>query len=366
MKKKKILHIIGGMDRGGAESYIMNTLRNIDKKKYEFGILTFFPSHSGDKYDFEDELNKMGVKMYHIKDNRFKRPHRFINDIAKIVRDEKYDIVHSHIDFMSALSLTGAKKGGATKRISHSHGSNNEKLNSRVVRVISVFLRHRLNRVATDRLACGKAAGKFLFGEKQKFTVIHNGVDLQTFRYNTNTRHKMREEYGFSDSGTILLNIGRLETVKNHKRLISIFGDYSRKHDDARLVIVGDGSLHDELVDEIASEQLDKKVLLLPAQSGVERFYMMADVFVMPSLFEGVPTVGIEAQVCGMKCLFADTVPKETKLIDSSKFIPLNGDWLSYITPNKDEERLAAIDNPKVQEYNIKNTVLKLEEVYDK
>ena len=362
---KRILHVIGGMDRGGAEMYIMNSLRNLDLKKYQFGIVTFMPSHSGEKYDFEDELKKMGVKLYHVTDNRFKRPHRFIRDIAKIVRDDKYDTVHSHIDFMSALSLAGAKKGGATKRIAHSHGSNNEKLDSKIVRVISVYLRHRLNKLATHRLACGEAAGKFLYGKNQEFTVIHNGIDLQKFRFNSNTRHKMREKCGFGENDVILLNVGRLERVKNHTHLIDIFGDYSRKHKNAHLIIIGDGSLHDELEDKIASERLESSVTLLPAQADVERYYMMSDVFVMPSLFEGVPTVGIEAQACGMKCLFSDSVPEETKLIDSSEFIPLNGDWLSHIVPNDNKKRGEAVKAPKVLEYDIKNTVKKLEAVYE-
>ena len=362
---KKILHVIGGMDRGGAEMYIMNSLRNLDLKKYQFGIATFMPSHSGERFDFEDELEKMGVKIYRVKDNRFKHPRRFIRDIAKIVREDGYDTVHSHIDFMSALSLAGAKKGGATKRIAHSHGTNNEKLNSRIVRVISVYLRRRLNKLATYRIACGEAAGQFLFGKKYEYTVIHNGIDLKKFRFNSNTRLKMREECGFDEKDVILLNIGRLEKVKNHERLIEIFGDYSRKHKNAHLIIIGDGSLHDELENVIASERLGDKVILLPAQANPERYYMMADVFVMPSLFEGLPTVGIEAQACGMKCLFSDKVPVETKLIGTSEFIPLNGDWLSHIKPIENKKRIDAVKEPKVQEYDIKNTVKKLEKIYE-
>lgn len=362
----KILHVIGGLDRGGAEAYIMNSLRNLDLKKFKIGIVTFMPPNDGKKYSYEDELKKMGVKLYHVVDNRFRHPRRFINDIAKIVREEKYDTVHSHIDFMSALSLAGAKKGGATKRIAHSHGSNNEKLNSKIIRIISVYLRHRLNRLATHRLACGEVAGKFLYGKNKDFTVIHNGIDLQQFRFNPNTRKKMRDKCDFGENDVILLNIGRLEKVKNHTRLIDIFGDYSRKNKNSHLIIIGDGSLHDELEDKIASERLEDKVTLLPAQAGVERYYMMADVFVMPSLFEGVPTVGVEAQACGMKCLFSDTVPVETKLLDSTEFIPLSGsDWLGHIVPNDTKQRSNAVKESAIQEYDIKNTVKKLEAIYE-
>ncbi|MBR5419401.1 glycosyltransferase [Candidatus Saccharibacteria bacterium] len=361
---KKILHILGGLDHGGAESYLMNTLRNIDRSKYKFGIVTFMPPREGEKYAFEDELREMGVKLYRVADTRFRNPRKFEASIAAIVKDDGYEIVHSHIDFMSALSLAGAKKGGAKKLIAHSHNTNNSKINSKKMQLVSSVLRRKLNRLATERIACGQAAGEFLFGKGRDFTVIHNGIDLRQFRFDANKRHKMREKCGFDDDAVILLNVGRLEAQKNQEHLIDIFGDYSRKNKNAYLMILGDGSLEEALEDKIASERLGEKVLLMPAQSGIERYYMMADIFMLPSLFEGVPTVGIEAQACGMKCLFSDKVPVETKLIDSTEFIPLDGDWLSRIKPV--EDRVGAVKDPRVIEYDIRNTVKKLEEVYDK
>ncbi|MBP5634104.1 glycosyltransferase [Candidatus Saccharibacteria bacterium] len=362
--KKKILHILGGLDHGGAEAYLVNSLRNIDHSKYEFGVVTFMPPREGDKYAYEDELKAMGVKLYRVTDTRFKNPRKFEADIAKIVKDGNYGIVHSHIDFMSALSLTGAKKGGAKVRIAHSHNTNNTKINSKKMRLISAVLRKKLNRVATVRVACGEAAGEFLFGKGKPFTVIHNGIDLNRFRFNANTRHKMREKCGFDDDAIILLNIGRLEAQKNQEHLIDIFGDYSRKHKNAYLMILGDGSLRKTLEDKIAGERLGEKVLLMPPQSDTERYYAMADIFMLPSLFEGVPTVGIEAQASGLKCLFSDKVPAETKLIDSTEFIPLDGDWLGAMKPA--EDRGAAVKDSRVKAYDIKETVKKLEEVYDK
>ncbi len=360
---KKVLHIIGGMDRGGAESYVMNTVRHIDSKKYKIDILTFMAPRDGDKYVYADELKKMGVKIITIDDTRFRKPWKFIGDIAKVVKDGKYDIVHSHIDFMSSLSLAGARKGGAKKRISHSHNTGNERLKSKKNRIMAAFLRRKLNREATTRLACGQLAGEFLYGHKKPFTVIHNGIDISRFKYNTNTRKKMREKYKIDEDAVVLLNVGRLEEAKNQNQLIDIFADFSRKHKNARLFIIGDGSLQLVLEDKIASEYLGDKVVLMPSLDDIEGFYAMADVFVMPSLFEGVPTAGIEAQASGMRCVFSDKVPEEVKLLDSTVFLPLNGDWLSYIKP-ADESRGNAVKNAAVKEYDIKNTVKKLEEVY--
>lgn len=360
----KILHVIGGMDRGGAESYIMNTLRNIDRKKYQCDILVFLAPREDDKYFYQDELKKLGVEIIRVKDNRFRHPLKFIADVQKVLEDGKYDAIHSHIDFMSALTLTAARKAGVKKRISHSHNTNNSKFESKKMRVIAASLRRKLNREVTDRLACGIDAGKFLYGAKKDFTVIHNGIDLQKFRYNSNTRNMMRAKFDIDENAMVLLNVGRFEAQKNQEHLIDLFGDYVRKDKTAKLVIIGEGSLKRELEDKIASERLGKSVVLLPAQGDMERFYSMADVFVLPSLFEGVPTVGIEAQASGMTCLFSDKVPEETKLLDSVKFLPLDDSWNAYIV--KSTDRAAAVKNEKVLEYDIKSTVKALEKVYSK
>ena len=361
---KKILHVIGGMDRGGAESYIMNTLRNIDRTKFKFGILTFLEPRDGKKYYYEDELKELGVTITRIEDNRFRHPRKFIKDVANVLTEGKYDAIHSHIDFMSALSLAGAKKAGVKQRISHSHNTSNSKINSRKMRMVASVLRRRLNRNVTTRLACGQAAGEYLYGRNEEFTVIHNGIDIEKFRYNANVRHTMREKYKIPSDSIVLLNIGRFEEQKNQEHVIDIFSYFVRKNKTARLVIVGEGSLQKDLEDQIASERLGDSVLLLPMQDKVERFYSMADVFVMPSLFEGVPTVGIEAQACGMKCLFSDNVPIETKLLDSAEFLSLDESWTPHI--QLPEKRIGAISNEKVKEYDIKNTVKVLEKVYSK
>ncbi len=361
---KKILHVIGGMDRGGAESFIMNVMRNIDNKKYHCDILTFLPPREGDKYVYEDELKTLGVKIIRIKDNRFHHPLKFIEDVQKVLTDGKYDAIHSHIDFMSALTLKAAQKAGTKQRIAHSHNTNNSKLDSKKMRALAVALRRKLNKEATIRLACGHDAGEFLYGKKQRFTVIHNGIDTQQFRYNANTRRMMRAKLGIDDDAMVLLNIGRFEAQKNQEQLINIFADYVRKYKNAELVIIGEGSQEQVIRDKIASERLEKSIILLPAQDGMERYYSMADVFVLPSLFEGVPTVGIEAQANGMKCLFSTNVPEETKLLDSAEFLPLEDNWTSHIVPA--EKRGDAIKVPAVQEYDIHSTVKTLERIYDK
>jgi glycosyltransferase EpsF len=362
----KILHIIGGMDRGGAESYIMNRLRNIDSKKFHCDILTFLPPRDGKKYVYADELKELGAKIITIDDNRFRKPWKFIKDVEEVLIDGKYDAVHSHIDFMSALSLKAARKAGIAKRFSHSHNTNNEKLASKKMRLVAAVLRRKLNHEATTRLACGKDAGKFLYGKNAPFTVIHNGIDIQKYRFNANTRKMMRAKMGIDEDALVLLNVGRFEAQKNQEHLVDIFAEYYRKNHKARLVIIGEGSLEQNLRDKIASERLEGIVELLPAQDAMERFYAMADVFVLPSLFEGVPTVGVEAQASGMKCLFSKEVPREAKLLKTTEFLPLDDSWRDSIRALDLKGRGDAIKEPKVLEYDIKNTVKELEKAYGK
>ena len=363
---KTVLHIVGGMDRGGAESYIMNTLRNIDRSKYHFIIATFIEPADGKKYVFEDELEKLGVELVRLRDTRFSKPRDFEKQIENIVRKRGVDIVHSHIDFMSALSLAGAKNGGAQKRIAHSHNTNNANLKSPIKRFASVFLKRRLNKLATHRIGCGQAAGEFLFGN-HPFTVVSNGIDIDKFKFDKTIRKKLRNQYKIKNTATVWISVGRLEEVKNHKFLIDLLHDHFNDSD-TYLFILGNGTLHDKLEEQISSLGLKKKVYLLSARDDINEYYSLADFFVLPSFFEGVPTVGIEAQTNGLKCLFSDKVSTEVKMLDSSEFLPLDdiNKWVDLLKKQPPiDDRLKYLHDKSVQAYNIKKTVKKLEEIYD-
>lgn len=363
---KRILHIIGGLDRGGAESFIMNTWRNINHKKYQFDIVTFMQPRDGKKFAYEDELIAGGTKIFRIKDNRTRAPRKFKNDIADIVRKGNYEIVHSHIDFMSALSLAGAKKGGATALISHSHNTYNKNLDSGFKKIVSKFLRLRLNTLVTRRLACGEEAGNFLYGKGADFTVIPNGINIANFSFNQKYRDELRKKYRLSKDTKVLLNVGRLEQVKNQAWLIEVFEAVFEKEPNSALFIIGDGSLQETLKTQIAHSSAKEKIFLLASRADINKYYSMADIFVLPSTFEGVPTVGIEAQASGLKCLFSVFVPQETKILPESCFLPINSKqpWeeaIAKFTVSNSRE----VPKKYLAKFDIKNSAKKLEEVYD-
>lgn len=363
---KRVLHIIGGMDRGGAESFIMNAWRNIDHKKYQFDIVTFMKPRNGKKFAYEDELVAGGAKILCIKDNRIRAPRKFENDIANIVREGKYEIIHSHIDFMSTLSLAGAKKGGAKTLISHSHNTYNKNLDSKFKKIASTFLRLRLNRLATRRLACGEEAGKFLYGKNADFSVIPNGINISNFSFSQKYRDELRKKYGLKKHTKVILNVGRLEEVKNQAWLIRVFEAIFEKQPDSALFIIGDGSLHDALEAKIAHSSAKERIFLLASRADINKYYSLADIFALPSTFEGVPTVGIEAQASGLTCLFSTFVPQETKVLPESRFLPIDTrqPWkkaiLSFSIPNSRE-----VSGKYLVKFDIKNSAKKLEEIYD-
>jgi len=364
---KKILYVIGKMDRGGAESFLMNVLRNINHKKYQFVIATFEPPKDGEKYVFADELEKMGVKIVRLRDTRTRKPWDFTKQIEDLVREEKIDIIHSQIDFMSALTLPGAKRGGAKKLISHSHNTYNSIFESPIKNVVSKILRKRLLRYANVRLACGYEAGEYLYGPRAKFDVIPNGIDTAKFKYDKVARNKVRKQFGIPKDATVLLNVGRLEKQKNQSFLLDIFEKYATKNPNSFLFIIGNGSLKDSLRKKIQNSAFVKNIYLLDARSDIRDFYMAADYFVLPSLYEGVPFVGIEAQTSGLKCIFSTGTPSESKIIDTTVFAPLDLEkWISELkSPNMDESRAQLANDERVKEFDIKESVKKLEGVYD-
>ena len=364
---KNILYVIGGLDRGGAESYLMNYLRNIARKKYRFFIATFMKPTSGNKYAYEDELTKMGVKIIRLRDTRFKKPWDFTKQIENIVHEEKIDILHSQIDFMSALTLPGAKHGGAKKLIAHSHNTYNSEFDSPIKNLASKILRKRLLKYAKVRLACGEEAGKYLYGNRAKFTVIPNGIKMEDFKYDDGVRKTIRNKYKIPSDAVVLLNIGRLEKQKNQRFLLNIFKQYLKTNQNAYLFIIGEGSLHNELVKVINDDNLTNNVFLLNPLPNVRDYYMAADYFLLPSLYEGVPFVGIEAQAAGLKCLFSDGTPTEAKILPTTEFLPLDiNQWVNHInSPNTAKRRAAFNSIDAMDKYDIKKTVKKLEEIYD-
>lgn len=356
----RILQCVNDMHRAGLETMLMNYYRNIDRTKIQFDFLTHRPYRS----DYDDEIEKMGGKVYYAPrlypqnyPNYFKWMKNFFKE------HPEYKIVHSHIDTMSYLPLLAAKKAGVPIRIAHSH---NTSLDKDFKYLLKQYFRLRINSVCTHRLACGKEAGTFLFGNRE-FKVIPNAIDAEKFYYNEELRYKKRKELGLEDK-FVVGHVGRLSYQKNHKFLIEIFNELLKKEPNSILLLVGVGEKEEELKRQVKSLNIEDKVSFLGNRSDVNELYQAMDVFVMPSFFEGIPVVGVEAQFAGLPCIFSDKVPKEVKFNKKTSFISLNSsvaEWSDSIKEKK-QYRYVSTSDLGNNNYNIKSAHSILEEIYFK
>ncbi len=361
MKQVKILEVIGSMNMGGAETLLMNILRNINKQKYEL----FFLCYGNKKFDYEDELTSLGGKIIRIStptSNIFKN----VKQIKKIIKDNNIDVVHCHTYFNSMYALIAAKQCKIKKRITHSHNTISEKNPSILKRFYFFVSKIIINLYSTDFLACGQEAGEALFFRNKNFRIIDNGIILDKFYYDSEIREKKRKELNFSDGYQVIGHVGRFEEAKNHEFLIDIFDGYQKKHKDSILLLIGDGSLRTSIEKKIREKHLQNKVFLLLKRSDVNEIYNAMDLFLFPSLYEGLPVVLIEAQTNGLPIVASDTIDKDSDYTNTISFLSLNDSkdiWITEI-----EDRIGKrVNNKKIMEnskYNIKNTVKQIEEIY--
>lgn len=355
----RILQCVNDMHRAGLETMLMNYYRNIDRTKIQFDFLTHRPYRS----DYDDEIEKMGGKVYYAPrlypqnyPNYFKWMKNFFKE------HPEYKIVHSHIDTMSYLPLLAAKKAGVPIRIAHSH---NTSLDRDFKYLLKQYFRLKINSVCTHRLACGEEAGKFLFGNRS-FKVIPNAIDAEKFYFNEELRNKKREELGIK-SEFVIGHVGRLSYQKNHKFLIEIFKELLKTEPESLLLLVGVGEKEQEIRNQVEDLGIDDKVRFLGNRSDVNELYQAMDVFVMPSFFEGIPVVGVEAQFAGLPCIFSDKVPEEVKFSSKTNFISLNSsvvDWVTSIKEKMQMDRFMSNFDLCNNDYNIKSAHSILEEIY--
>ena len=347
------------MHRAGLETMLMNYYRNIDKTRFQFDFLTHRPERS----DYDDEIEEMGGKIYRaprLYPQNYPAYFRYMKQFFS--EHPEYKIVHSHIDAMSYLPLLAAKKAGVPIRIAHSHSTG---IDLDFKYPLKQIFRHSLGGVTTDNFSCGEDAGKFLFCGKS-FTVIPNAVDSARFYYNEGLRKKKREELGISDKFAVG-HVGRMSYPKNHEFLFTVFAKLLKIRPASVLLLVGTGEKEEELKKLAFQLGIASSVRFLGNREDVHELYQAMDVFVLPSRFEGIPLVGVEAQFASLPCLFSEGVPKEVAFSERCSFKKLSepvSSWveeLLSLTANADRSR-----ENKCSPYDIKTAVIGLESRYEK
>ena len=291
----RVLQVVNNMHRAGLETMLMNYYRNMDKNEIQFDFLT----HRPDRSDYDDEIESLGGKVYYAPRLYPQNYPAYFKWMKQFFEEHpEYQIVHSHIDSMSYLPLLAAKKSGIPVRIAHSH---NTSIDRDFKYPLKQYFRFRITSAANTYLACGQDAGEFLFGNKE-FTVIPNAVEAEKFYFDENIRIRKREELGLTNE-FVVGHIGRISYQKNHKFLIKIFSEVVKRDSKAVLLLIGVGEKEAKVREQIRSLGIEKKVRFLGSRSDVSELYQAMDVFVLPSLFEGIPVVGVEAQFADLSLI---------------------------------------------------------------
>lgn len=309
---QRVLHVIGKMDRAGAETILMNIYRNVNRDKLQFDFLVF----SEEEGDYDKEIESMGGRIYRSVPFKGYNYFEFTRGINKFFREHPYKIVHGHIGSSAPIYLKIAKKNGAYA-IAHSHATNSNQWRENLIFQV---LSYRVRYIADYFFACSRQAGIDRFGIKvvksDQFTVLNNGIDSEKYRY-TEERHTNLKKKFNMDNKLIIGHVGRFVPVKNHRFVVEVFEKIHEKEKESVLVLAGRGEEEANIKELVAEKGLEKKVLFLGVRNDIADIMNLFDVFLFPSFYEGLGIVGIEAQAAGLPCFFSENIPQEAIMTEN-------------------------------------------------
>ena len=343
----RVAQVVGYMDGGGVESVVMNYYRNINRREFQFDFLVC----EGSKLVPEEEICSLGGHVFMVP--KYQHQVAYQRELARLCREKCWPIVHSHVNTLSVFPLYAAKRAGVPIRVAHAHSSSGGGEGEGVRDAMKSVLRKLSNACPTHRLACGEAAGKWLF-RGAPFEIVPNAIDLSLFSPNETVRSSVRAELGIPDSTFVVGHIGRMVPPKNHRRLLSIFRAILDLEPSALLVLAGDGPLMEKVRAEAENLGVAERVLFLGQRSDAARLYQAFDVFCLPSVYEGLPVVGVECQVSGTPILASSEVSREAAASSLMEFEPLassDEEWAHHLVSlrgrtlsSEDGKRLRAFD----------------------
>lgn len=357
MKKINILYTIWGTSFGGAEKFVLNVVKCLNKDKYNIVIF----SDSDKIGPLKKEYEKAGAKVIISKYHRFKHPIKFIRQIKSVVADEGINIIHANDDYNMIFSLVVKSK--AIRYVAHSHSTKFFFTKSKIATFFARIIIPAIIRNKADVLVgCSNEAGDKLFSRK-KYMVIPNGIEMNNFIYSDKNRNCTRKKMKIKNDEKVILNIGRMDNAKNQTALIDIFANYHAMNDNSKLLIIGNGPERKNIENKVSKLGLTKSVSILEPQKDICDYYNAADVFVMTSKFEGLPMVLIEAQANGLPVVASTTISSESKINDNFEFINLDDDyneWTNTIQKMKRQK-----PNKTIGQYSIETSSRRLEKIYE-
>jgi len=319
---ERLLCLLSNMNRGGAETFLMKIYRVLDRTQYQMDYCITLE----DKCDYEDEILSLGGRIFRITPK---------SRDAKTFRQELYRVIHDH-RYRNVLKITSnaagfwdlkiAKQAGATRTIARS--SNSGDGDSRLLLALNKISKLLWMKYADVKLAPADLAAQYTFGKKAlsrgEVHLLNNGLDLGVYHYCADARAALRSQFGAQDTTAILGHVGRFNTQKNHSFLIRVFAEYVKRSADSLLVLVGVGTLEDQLRRQVRDLHLEKKVIFTGLRTDIPELLSAFDVFVFPSLYEGMPNTIIEAQACSLPCVLSDTITRQADLCGRLRYLPLS------------------------------------------
>ena len=324
-KKVKVLYFVDRMRHGGIQQLAVEIAKNIkDDIQIDFLVL-----NDGQTYPLEDTIKKLGCNLYKI-DAWVYKPTDYINYYKRVNEffqsHNEYKVVHINTSSKNYLILKLAKKYGIPVRIAHSHNIGFQSKN-KIEILVGNLLKPLLKKYATHYFACSKLAGEWLFGKREtqkgNVKIINNAVDLQKFKFNEEIRNRIRRELNIEDK-LVIGHVGRFTNQKNHTFLIDIFYEVHKKNKNSVLMLIGKGETEDEIKRKVETLGLAENVLFMGFRDNINELMWAMDLYLMTSLYEGLPVVGIEAQATGLSCFMSkDVITDEIKVTPNVKFISL-------------------------------------------
>ncbi|MDO5396831.1 MAG: glycosyltransferase family 1 protein [bacterium] len=361
----RILHSVSNMDRAGIETMLMNYYRHIDREKIQFDFLCNKKKPGA----YDDEIIKMGGRIFHSPGLNPIKYFEYMKFIKKLISEyPEYKIVHAHNGAFGVYSLHGAKLAGVPIRIFHAHGASITKDWKLPLKLIC---KSRLNSNMNQHWSCGIESAKCYFGEKtvrnNDYLLIHNAIELDRFVFNMKVRADMRSKHKLEDK-IVIGHVGRFMVQKNHKKLLEVFGEIHRLEQYAVLVLLGDGELEDEIKNYADKLGIRNYVMFMGNVSNVNEWYQAFDVFVLPSIWEGLPVVGIEAQTADLPCVFSSGITRETAITENASFVALDEEnhvWADIILDKaKKASRVDRTADIRKAGYDIELEAKKMQDKY--
>lgn len=361
MKPLRVLHIVTKMNANGLETLIMNIYRNIDRNKVQFDFLV----HREDEGFYDNEILKLGGKIFSVPSINPFHHKKYIRALDAFFKEYKeYKIVHSHLNTYSMWPLRAAKKAGIPIRISHSHISN---VPLDYKSLFRFYTKSKLLNFTTHNFACSSLAGEWLFGKNEEFKVINNSIDSEKYTFDEKSRIRMRKELNV-EGNFVIGHIGRFNKQKNHSFILKVFQRVLIEKPNSILVLVGEGDLKPTIMKKSQELGIYNNIIFTGVRKDIPQLLHAMDLFLFPSIYEGLGIVAVEAQAAGLPTIVSEEIPKEAFLTNLIQKVDLNTSvdtWADKILEfSYGYDRKDTSQEIMANDYDIKSTADWLEKFY--